>query len=171
MSDPKHISRTELYANPWFRVAEHRFSVEGRELSYFVKEDPEFSVVGALTEDGQVLLLRQFRPGPGRFLYDLPAGMIEPGDTPLETARKELLEETGYAGDIEPLATTYVTAYSTARKHIFIARNCRRVAEPEDEDNIVAEPLLMSVADFSALVTREPMLDLDAALLFLRAIS
>jgi len=166
MSDPKLTKRTELYAHAYLRVVEDRYDHEEEELCYFVKEDPDFSVVGAITEDGKILMLRQFRPGPGRFCYDMPAGMIDPGDTALETAHKELLEETGYvAAEMELVTVTYVSAYSTARKHIFLARGCKPVQAPEEEENVVADPVLMDVEDFVALVRAEPIIDLDCALI------
>ena len=166
--DVKLKGREEVYGDPYLRVARTCFEYRGRDYAYFIKEEPEFAVCGALTPEGQVLMVRQFRPGPKRWLYDMPGGMIDDGDTPLDTARKELLEETGYMAELELLATCYVTAYSTAKKHIFLARNCRKVAEPEDDPNIIGEPVLLSKDEFLAMVDGGELLDLDCALLLAR---
>lgn len=160
--------RRELYRDPFMAIAEQHFEHEGEDYRYFIKEEPEFAVVGAMTESGDIVMVRQFRPGPRRFLLDLPGGMVEEGDSPLETAGKELLEETGYAGDLEYITSCYPMAYTTAKKHIFIARNCRKVAEPTDEANMIAEMCLVSPEEFSEIVRAGDVLDLDAMLLLMR---
>ncbi|MBO6503172.1 MAG: NUDIX hydrolase [Kordiimonadaceae bacterium] len=155
--------RKELYSDPFLRVAEQTFEHEGDEYRYFIKEEPEFAVVGAVTDDNQIIMVRQFRPGPRRFLFDLPGGMVEEGDSPLETACKELLEETGYsAEDIEFVASAYPMAYTTAKKHIFVATGCTKVKGHEDEPNMIAEPVLLSFTEFGDMVAQGNVLDLDA---------
>src|ERR1043166_2159438 len=55
------------------------------------------SVVVLAVENSKVLLERQYRHAAGRFLYELPAGRIDPGENELRAAKRELLEETGYS--------------------------------------------------------------------------
>lgn len=170
--DVKRLDEREIYANPFMKVVERRYEHCGKDYRYYVKEEPDFAICGAITEDGDILMVRQFRPGPDRYVYDMPGGMIDEGQTPLETVRKELMEETGYAGDFTELTTTYVTAYSTARKHIYLAKNCRKVQPPEEDPNMVAEPVLLSGAEFAKLLASGELVDLDCALLlgeYLRA--
>ncbi|MGD0775729.1 MAG: NUDIX hydrolase, partial [Candidatus Solibacter sp.] len=57
-----------------------------------------YAAVVAITEDRRVLIVRQYRPALERETLELPSGLVDAGETPLETARRELLEETGYAG-------------------------------------------------------------------------
>lgn len=52
-----------------------------------------------VTPDGRVVLIRQFRPVLGRPVIELPAGLVEEGEEPLDAARRELIEETGYMAD------------------------------------------------------------------------
>ncbi len=157
--------RKVLYHDPYLTVAEHQFNHEGEDYRYFIKEEADFAVVGAVTAEGDIIMVRQFRPGPAMHCYDMPGGMVESGDSPLETARKELLEETGYQGELESVTSCFPMAYSTARKHIFLARNCIKVAEPEVEANMIAEPLLVSTEEFAPLLRSGNLIDLDCALL------
>lgn len=159
------FKRREVYRDPFMTVAERHYSHRDRDYRYFIKEEPEFAICGAVTMEGDVLMVRQFRPGPARWLYDMPGGMIEEGDSPLDTVRKELLEETGYMAEFEPLGTSYVTAYSSAKKHIFLARNCRKVAEPEDDPHIIGEPVLVSRQALKGIIASGELLDLDCALM------
>ena len=104
-------------------------------------EGPTVCVV-AVTGEGGVILARQFRPGPEAVLLELPGGAIDAGETPLEAIQRELLEETGYAGDLHYLGQSYHCAYSTRVSHGFVATACRKVAEPkldEREDIEVVE--------------------------------
>lgn len=168
----KRLGESDIYSNPYLKVVEQRYRHGDKDYCYYVKHEPDFAICGAITEDGEILMVRQFRPGPDRYVYDMPGGMIDEGDSPLETVRKELMEETGYAGDFMELTTTYVTAYSTAKKHIYLATNCRKVQPPEEDPNMVAEPVLLSGADFAKLLASGELVDLDCALLlgeYLRA--
>jgi len=64
-------------------------------------------------EENHILLIKQFRPGPEKIIYELPGGTVEPELTPLANAKKELFEETGYkAKNYKLLNTFYKDAYS-----------------------------------------------------------
>ena len=71
----------------------------GMILEPLVLEYGDWVTVLALTEDGQVPLVRQYRHGVQSVIWELPGGMMDAGETPLVSARRELLEETGYTGD------------------------------------------------------------------------
>jgi 8-oxo-dGTP pyrophosphatase MutT (NUDIX family) len=75
---------------------------DGRTIEeYYVKESRGFVVIFATTPDGRVVLVRQYKHGIDRELLELPAGAIDPGEKPLQTALREFSEETGYAGAME----------------------------------------------------------------------
>ena len=63
---------------------------------YYVLEYPDWVNVIALTEDNQVILVRQYRHAAGEVILELPGGVIEKGESLEQAARRELLEETGY---------------------------------------------------------------------------
>jgi len=74
-------------------------------------------------EDPQVLLLRQYRYAAGGYLYEIPAGRLDPGESPAECAARELKEETGCTAEkIEPLITMVTTpGFTDERIHLFMA--------------------------------------------------
>jgi len=82
----------------------------------------------ALTDAGEMVLERQFRYPLARDFYEIPAGKIDPGEPPLETARRELREETGYvAREWRHLATIHpLIAYSDEAIEIYLARGLER---------------------------------------------
>lgn len=71
---------------------------------YYMLDVPDYVAVVAMTAAGDVVLVRQHRPVVGRETIELPSGHVDPGESPEEAARRELLEETGMvAGDIQLL--------------------------------------------------------------------
>lgn len=103
----------------------------------------------ALTPEKQVITVKVYRPGPEKILRELPGGFVDEGFTPEEAMKKELLEETGYAGDFKFIGTSYQDAYTTTFRYNFVATNCKKVQEPElesDERGMVTE--LLSIEEF-----------------------
>jgi ADP-ribose diphosphatase len=91
----------------------------------------------ALLDNGELVMERQFRYPLGREMIELPAGKIDPGEPPLETARRELLEETGYtASEWRHLATMHLAiGYSNEHIEIFLARRLmQKQARLDDEE-------------------------------------
>ena len=85
---------------------------------------PGAVAIVALFDDGDVLLERQFRYPHARVFVEIPAGKLEPGEPPLDTAKRELLEETGYAAaEWTHLGTVNTTiGYSDETIQLFLAR-------------------------------------------------
>lgn len=122
---------------PWLRVREEHVALpSGVEIEEFhVVEGVDWVAVLAITGDAEVVLVEQYRHGLGGTSRELPAGVIDPGETPLDAARRELLEETGFASDAwEPLVTVSTEpSRHTNRAHFFLARGARRIAEASPE--------------------------------------
>ena len=90
-------------------------------------------------DDGRVVLIRQYRYAVDERVWEIPAGRIDPGETPEEGARRELEEEIGYtAAALEPLCTFYTTpGFCDERMHLFRASGLRKVpARPEEDERI-----------------------------------
>ena len=106
MENPKNrkwqVVRSEYLARkPWFTVRHETIALpDGRTIpDYYVFEYPDWVNVTAIDRDGRFVVIDQYRHGLGETSYEIPAGVMEPSDrSPLEAARRELLEETGYGG-------------------------------------------------------------------------
>ncbi len=100
--------KTEVaFATPWFEVVGK--TMQPDEPPYYSLRLPDYAAVVALTAEQRVLVVRQYRPAVERYTLELPSGLIDPGETPGESACRELREETGYAvGGAEVLGPMYV---------------------------------------------------------------
>jgi len=120
------VSRTYLYRGRLLSQA-----LEGR--YEIVEHKPAVAIVAV--REGRMLFVRQHRPAVGLAPLEIPAGLIEPGEDPLEAARRELAEETGLAGDLAPLFSYYVSpGFTDEKTHVFLASNLRETQATPDED-------------------------------------
>ena len=100
MAKWKVLSSEYLIRKPWLTARCDRLELpDGRIMpEYYVLEYPDWVNVIAITKDGKFVMERQYRHALGVEAYELPCGVMENGETPLEAAKRELLEETGYGG-------------------------------------------------------------------------
>ena len=114
----------------------------GKQTTREVVEHSDCVAVVALDEQGSILLVRQFRHPVGKFLLEVPAGGIDPGEEPIDSVRRELQEEIGYLPrKIDKLGGFYATpGYGTEYLHCFLATDlvpARLVAEDTDDIELV----------------------------------
>ena len=93
----KPLKTEVLFRTPWCRFVAKTMK-QGEEPWYSV-QGPEYNAVIALTAGGRILLVRQYRPAIEQFTIELPSGNMDAGETPEESARRELAEETGYEAE------------------------------------------------------------------------
>ena len=121
----KVLKRDIVFQDTWVQLEASRCELpDGRIIEpFYIRRDPDFAVVVAVTKDGRLVLVRQYRHGVEKVLLELPAGAIEKGEDPKVAAGRELLEETGYqAGHLEFLMKTAPNAAnSTAYAYCYLA--------------------------------------------------
>lgn len=138
---------------------------DGRQDQWDILSGPRTVAVVALTDDRQGVLARQFRPGPGRVLDELPGGIVEPGEDVEAAAARELLEETGYrAGRVEVVMRTYLASYATHVRHAVVAWDCRKVAEPALDAAEFIEPVTLPIGEYVRHVLTGELTDADMGL-------
>ena len=134
----------------WMRLREDRVQLPSGHVieEFHVTDYPDWSAVIAITDDQQVVLVEQYRYGVDRVSVEFPAGAVDPGETPLASAERELLEETGYAAERWHALGALAAEPSRAsnRGHFFVAEGARKVAEPQAEDTEDLRVLLRPAA-------------------------
>jgi 8-oxo-dGTP pyrophosphatase MutT (NUDIX family) len=107
----------------------------GAAETFYCIEAPQWVNVIPLTNDDEVLFVRQYRFGVEDFTLEIPGGMCDPGETPLEAARRELREETGYeAGSLAELGHVHPNpALQGNRCYTFLARGLEDKGDPQPD--------------------------------------
>jgi ADP-ribose pyrophosphatase len=137
----KITSSREVYQCKLFRVTEDR-AVDlktGFEIKRSVVRHAGSAVMMAVDRKNRVLLVRQYRLPAGKNLWELPAGRLDPGEKPLQAAKRELIEETGYrARQWTLLASFWVSpGYVQERMTLYLATNLTAgEATPMDDERI-----------------------------------
>ena len=111
----------------------------GGEGTQDVIEHPGAVAIVPLAASGCIVLIRQWRHAVGQWLLEVPAGTLEPGESPADCARREVQEETGYrAGEIEPLVTFYTTpGFTDEVMYGFVARDLHPAPAEGDADEVI----------------------------------
>jgi ADP-ribose pyrophosphatase len=137
---------------------------DGREDVWDILIGGATVAIVAVTDDEQVVLARQYRPGPGRILLELPGGNADGDESVEAAAARELLEETGYeAASLKIVMQTYLASYASHRRYAILARGCRKVAGPRLDDGEFVETVLMPVREFLEHVLGGQLTDTDLA--------
>lgn len=146
-----------------FQVTEsRRWAAGNREGDFFLVEAPDWITIVPLVKDegGRdcFLMVRQYRHGSGEVTLEFPAGMVDPGEEPAETAARELREETGWSagsirkiGDINPNP-----AFMTNRSHTFLAEDCRLAGGQELDEHEMVETILIPREELREIMGHPP---------------
>jgi ADP-ribose pyrophosphatase len=142
-------------------IVEIRFKLPSGSIDTFtVRVEPPTVAVVALTENEEVVLTRQFRPGPRKVIYELPGGYVEDEEIK-SAAERELAEETGYVGNVSVVGSCFSDSYSASSKFCGVARNVTpglgRHLDPEEFIEVVTVPL----TEFRRLLREGNIADVD----------
>lgn len=140
MKASKILSRETVFKSKYFHVEKKVVEQNGKTFTKdFVIRKPHVMIL-PLTENKEIFLVKQYREALGNFSLEAVAGFAEDGtDDPLETAKRELHEETGItAKDWKKLMIFNIAGNITSYGHLFLARNLQVGPQHLDEDEDIA---------------------------------
>ena len=144
----KTIKSEYLFRRPWLTASLDQIALpDGRIIpEYYVLEYPDWVNVIAITKDGLFVMERQYRHALGKTSYELPCGVMEDGEEPLEAIKRELMEETGYGGGEWTHLMDLSANSSTMNNltHCFLATGVEKIAEPHLDSTEDLEVILLS---------------------------
>jgi 8-oxo-dGTP pyrophosphatase MutT (NUDIX family) len=170
---PRIVSRRETRLSPWMTIIarEIEFTRGAKPELYHAIGQQDYLGIVAHTPDGYMPIVRQFRPAVETFTWELPAGLVEPGEDASTACARELTEETGLtARKVYPLGTyAPCTARLSNRVHsFFVETEAGPVTSPETG----IEAKLVSPAELAALIrSGEFILQLHIAAILLAGMS
>jgi ADP-ribose pyrophosphatase len=137
--ETKVLKRTTLHTGRVFTLTNEKITLpNGTTANLDIIRHPGAAAMVPLKK-GLLVMVRQYRHAVGEYIWEIPAGTLNPQESPLECAKRELVEETGYAADQwESLgAIIPVPAYSDEKIHIFLARALSPAVQNLDPDEIL----------------------------------
>lgn len=164
----KLIEKEYLIRNKWITVRkDHVLLQSGIEIDdFYIIERPQIVHIIAITPEGKYIFERQYRYAQNRWCLELCAGLVERGENPLQSAQRELLEETGYANGSWELISSHAVDPSnmTEISYAFLAKNVTKVSDQNLEPTEEIEVLLLSEEDIiNALLSGQIISSLMAA--------
>jgi ADP-ribose pyrophosphatase len=164
------FSSNKIYQGRILDVALEKHAMpDGRQSEFEIIRHPGGAALLPVLPDGQLLLIQQFRPAIGRMIYEIPAGRLEPRESPQECAGRELVEEVGYsASEITPLGGFWSTVgFCDEYIHLFLGQGLT-VAKQALEPDEVIELCPMSLDEALQRVCNGEILDSKTQLALLR---
>ena len=147
MKAVRTVASSRIYSGG-ITLRRDRFALDGKVVDKEIVEHQDS--VGIVAVSGShVILVTQYRRAAGKVLLEIPAGKIEKGEMPRQAAIREMAEEIGCSGRLEPLLKWYLApGYSTELMHVFVATNLRKIARGplDDDENIRIKKIKLSVA-------------------------
>ncbi|HEV2403247.1 MAG TPA: NUDIX hydrolase [Candidatus Saccharimonadales bacterium] len=162
--------KREIVYKKYSQVVERRDykMPDGEVMDYYLRIEPSGVCVLAITTDSKIVTLPQYRPGPDAILRELPGGRPDEGETLTQAGVRELLEETGYAGDVDNWVGAWeADAYTQMDRHIILVKNCKKIAEQKLEVTEFGEVELVDIPDFVRQVRAGQLTDTAGAMLAL----
>ena len=125
------------------------------EAEYFTAKFPNFVNIIALTEEQDVILIRQFRHGSKKIEIELPGGCIDSGECPLEAGTRELAEETGYKGSNSQLIGDCLPNPAVQGNHCYtvLTQNCKLTYSRKLDDGEDIEVFKVPLGDIRKMIT------------------
>ncbi|HEX6751339.1 MAG TPA: NUDIX hydrolase [Longimicrobium sp.] len=153
----ERLSSRQVAEYEMFRVREDRSRSpkDGKEQTFHIAESSGGVVILALTDDDRVVMVEQFRHARRKVGLELPAGVLDDGESPEEAAERELREETGYEGD-EPRILGCVDlnpSWQVTLVHVALVRGAKRAGEKDEDEGEDIRVHLVPVAELRRMAT------------------
>ncbi len=153
----KILSSEYLFNNLWFKIRKDKCETPGGKIvdPYYVYEFPSWVTALPVTEDGKIVMVKQYRHALGETCLELPGGCVDDTDKSFEEAiARELLEETGYVfSSYESLGNISANPSTNNNlMHMFLAKGGKKVADQKLDGNEEIEVVILGIDELKQLL-------------------
>lgn len=159
---PSNSNKTDtLFTSRVFKVVKKFITGRsGKQLERHIVVHPGAVVILPILGDGRIVLIRQARVAVDADLIELPAGTLEPNELPISTARRELIEETGYIAKTISLVMSFYTSPGFMKEEMFLFKATDLIPGPTDmEDGEAIEPLIVDLPGAMKMIAQGEIKD------------
>ena len=144
------------YTTKIFKVLKRDMEIisENHKATFSILDAPDWINVIALTSENEIVLVEQYRYGTEVPTLELPGGVSDPGETPFESSKRELLEETGFSSDdwVSLGKVSSNPAMQTNFTHTYLAKNCIKTSDQQLDGNERIHVHIMPLVNFLDMV-------------------
>lgn len=165
--------------NPWKRLSEKKIRINrfrslikvrcelptGKRGDFYLQDGGKVVCALVLTRERRIVLVEQYRLGPDEVMLELPGGRAEPGEFPRRAIEREVLEEAGYRGKVQLVATSNDDAWTRKLRYHFVITGAVKVAEPKNDELEHTEVRLLSLAQFRRHLRSGKLTDIETGYL------
>jgi len=168
-ANPELIGEDVIYAGRRVTVTKRLLRVREDVVVREVVRFGEAAAALPILPDGEVILIKQFRAPINGWILEVPAGVVEPGESPEEAIKRELIEEIGYeAGFLKKLFSIHTTpGYSDEVLHIYVAGDLKYVGARPERYEVIETVVFKDVDEALNAVLSEPVADAKTLLALL----
>lgn len=124
------LKSERVFTNHFVKIRKDKVKTESGKVidDFYIREMPDVAIIFALTPGNQVVLNREYKHGIGHVIMELPAGAVEKGEKPIEAAKREFEEETGYTVEkLEQVSSLIISPTDqNGRVHIYLGQNAKK---------------------------------------------
>lgn len=158
----KLLSSEYLIKRPWLTARKDKLQLPNGKIipEYYVLEYPDWVNIIAVTKENLIVMERQYRHGANSTNYEIPSGIIEKDETPLEAGQRELLEETGYGGGEwqKIMILSANPTMMTNMNHCFLAVGVEKVSDQHLDETECLDVFLKSRDEVIAMLDNNEMI-------------
>ncbi len=142
----KLLGKKNVFDSKWLSIEDRSYELPDGKIveGYYHLNRPDYVLILAIDKDKKIIVERQYRRGVDDFVYELPAGWINKDETPLDAAKRELLEETGFIGVGSKVFEIYPQpGFCSMKAYVVILKiQDEKVEEKREEDEILSYELI-----------------------------
>ncbi|QNO16253.1 NUDIX hydrolase [Alkalicella caledoniensis] len=166
-------NRVDIFKNPFITLTEKQSSnLKFGEHNFYCIDFPNWVNIVPITSDNKLILVKQYRHGLEEYTLETPGGVVDPGESPISTARRELLEETGYEGDFVSLGKVAANpAIQNNYCHIYLVKNCMKTSNQNLDDTEDIEVVLVDMDYLNNYIETEKIVHSLSVVSILKALN
>jgi len=160
----KNISEEVVFKGNLLKLILRKVKINNKESYREIVYHPGAVGIIALTNDDKLILVKQFRSPIDDYLIEIPAGKLKEKEDPVECAKRELLEETGYIGNMEKVGEFLTSpGFSNEKIHIFLCKNAEFKTDEYKHAGEIDKLIFLSVEEAFKLLLKGEIKDLKTA--------